>query len=82
MKGGGWLMGDARRLALMQRAANVFGLVGGLFYGLSFGLGGVAAAGIGLLADKIGIIEVFKICAWLPAFGLLTFLLPKSGRQS
>ncbi|TBT86535.1 iron-sulfur cluster-binding protein [Propioniciclava sinopodophylli] len=29
MKGGGWLMGDARRLALMQRAANVFGLVGG-----------------------------------------------------
>jgi FSR family fosmidomycin resistance protein-like MFS transporter len=58
------------------------GLVGGLFYGLSFGLGGVAAAGIGLLADKIGIIEVFKICAWLPAFGLLTFLLPKSGRQS
>ena len=58
------------------------GLVGGLFYGLSFGLGGVAAAGIGLLADKIGIIEVFKICAWLPAFGLLTFLLPKGGRQS
>ena len=58
------------------------GLVGGLFYGLSFGLGGVAAAGIGLLADKIGIIEVFKICAWLPAFGLLTFLLPKSGQQS
>lgn len=57
------------------------GLVGGLFYGLSFGLGGVAAAGIGLLADKIGIIEVFKICAWLPAFGLLTFLLPKGGRQ-
>ena len=55
---------------------------GGLFYGLSFGLGGVAAAGIGLLADKIGIIEVFRICAWLPAFGLLTFLLPKSGRQS
>ena len=37
---------------------------------------------MGLLADKIGIIEVFKICAWLPAFGLLTFLLPKSGRQS
>ncbi|WP_047574377.1 MFS transporter [Bosea sp. ANAM02] len=58
------------------------GLVGGLFYGLSFGLGGVAAAGIGLLADKIGIIEVFRICAWLPAFGLLTFLLPKGGRQS
>lgn len=56
------------------------GLVGGLFYGLSFGLGGVAAAGIGALADWIGIIAVFKLCAWLPALGLLTFLLPKSGR--
>lgn len=56
------------------------GLVGGLFYGLSFGLGGVAAAGIGALADWIGIIAVFKVCAWLPALGLLTFLLPKSAR--
>jgi FSR family fosmidomycin resistance protein-like MFS transporter len=53
------------------------GLVGGLFYGLSFGLGGVAAAGLGLLADRIGVIEMFRLCAWLPAFGLLTFLLPR-----
>ncbi|MGX5735078.1 MFS transporter [Bosea thiooxidans] len=61
-------------------APHRVGLVGGLFYGLSFGLGGVAAAGIGALADWIGIIAVFKLCAWLPALGLLTFLLPKSGR--
>jgi FSR family fosmidomycin resistance protein-like MFS transporter len=54
------------------------GLVGGLFYGLAFGLGGLAAIAIGLLADHIGIIAVFKICAWLPAVGLLTFLLPRS----
>ena len=53
------------------------GLVGGLFYGLSFGLGGLAAAGLGLLADRLGIVEVFRLCAWLPAIGLLTFLLPK-----
>jgi MFS transporter, FSR family, fosmidomycin resistance protein len=52
------------------------GLVGGLFYGLAFGLGGLSAAGLGLLADHIGIIQVFKLCAWLPALGLLTFLLP------
>ncbi|WP_349238561.1 MFS transporter [Bosea sp. F3-2] len=57
------------------------GLVGGLFYGLSFGLGGIAAAAIGALADQIGIIQVFKICAWLPAVGLLTFLLPKGKRH-
>ncbi len=53
------------------------GLVGGLFYGLAFGLGGLAAAAIGVFADQIGIIAVFKICAWLPALGLLTFLLPR-----
>ena len=52
------------------------GLVGGLFYGLSFGLGGLAAAALGLLADRLGIVEVFRLCAWLPAIGLLTFLLP------
>ncbi len=52
------------------------GLVGGLFYGLAFGLGGLAAAALGVVADHIGIISVFKLCAWLPALGLLTFLLP------
>ncbi len=52
------------------------GLVGGLFYGLAFGLGGLMAAALGLLADEIGIIGVFKLCSWLPALGLLTFLLP------
>jgi FSR family fosmidomycin resistance protein-like MFS transporter len=52
------------------------GLVGGLFYGLAFGLGGLAAAVLGVVADHIGIISVFKLCAWLPALGLLTFLLP------
>lgn len=54
------------------------GLVGGLFYGLAFGLGGLTAAGLGLLADQIGIVAVFKLCAWLPALGLLTFLLPRA----
>jgi len=54
------------------------GLVGGLFYGLAFGLGGLAAAGLGVLADHIGIIAVFKLVAWLPALGLLTFLLPRT----
>ena len=56
------------------------GLVGGLFYGLAFGLGGLAAAGLGLVADRIGIVGVFHLCAWLPAVGLLTFFLPRSSR--
>ena len=54
------------------------GLVGGLFYGLSFGLGGLMAAALGLLADQFGIVAVFKLCSWLPALGLLTFLLPRT----
>jgi MFS transporter, FSR family, fosmidomycin resistance protein len=54
------------------------GLVGGMFYGLAFGLGGLAAAALGLLADQVGIIAVFKLCSWLPSLGLLTFLLPRS----
>jgi FSR family fosmidomycin resistance protein-like MFS transporter len=60
---------------------NRVGLVGGLFYGLSFGLGGLMAAVLGLLADHIGIIAVFKLCAGLPALGLLTFLLPRTGLE-
>jgi FSR family fosmidomycin resistance protein-like MFS transporter len=54
------------------------GLVGGLFYGLAFGLGGISAAALGLVADAYGIVAMFKICAWLPALGLLTFFLPKT----
>jgi FSR family fosmidomycin resistance protein-like MFS transporter len=52
------------------------GLVGGLFYGLAFGLGGIAVGALGVVADQIGIIAVFKLCAGLPALGLLSFLLP------
>jgi MFS transporter, FSR family, fosmidomycin resistance protein len=54
------------------------GVVGGLFYGLSFGLGGLAAAGLGIVADKIGIMPMFKLCAWLPALGLLAIFLPRA----
>jgi MFS transporter, FSR family, fosmidomycin resistance protein len=57
------------------------GLVGGLFYGLAFGLGGLAAAAVGALADHIGIIAMFKLCAWLPALGLLTFMLPRAASE-
>jgi FSR family fosmidomycin resistance protein-like MFS transporter len=54
------------------------GLVGGLFYGLAFGLGGLSAAVLGVFADWWGIIAVFKMVAWVPALGLLTFLLPRT----
>jgi FSR family fosmidomycin resistance protein-like MFS transporter len=53
------------------------GLIGGLFYGLSFGLGGLAAAFLGEVADRIGIEAVYRICSFLPAIGLLAWFLPK-----
>jgi MFS transporter, FSR family, fosmidomycin resistance protein len=57
------------------------GLIGGLFYGLAFGLGGLAAAALGLMADRTDILTVFQLCAWLPAIGVLTFFLPRSARR-
>lgn len=52
------------------------GLIGGLFYGLNFGLAGIAAAILGGLADSIGIESVYWFCAFLPLAGLLTWFLP------
>lgn len=61
----------------MELAPNRIGLVGGLFYGLNFGLGGIAAAILGALADKTGIDNVYWLCSFLPLAGLLTWFLPK-----
>jgi FSR family fosmidomycin resistance protein-like MFS transporter len=52
------------------------GMVSGMFYGFSFGMGGIGAAAIGLLADRAGIEFTYHVCAFLPAIGLLTALLP------
>lgn len=52
------------------------GMVAGLFFGLAFGAGGIGAAALGVLADAQGIDFVFGLCAFLPALGILTVLLP------
>lgn len=52
------------------------GAVAGLFFGLSFGLGGVGAAVLGQVADWTSIGFVYHVCAFLPAIGLLTYFLP------
>lgn len=61
----------------MELTPNRIGLVGGLFYGLNFGLGGIAAAILGGLADSIGIESVYRICSFLPLAGLLAWFLPR-----
>jgi len=53
------------------------GLIGGLFYGLNFGLGGIAAALLGVLADSYGIEAVYQICSFLPLAGLMAWFLPR-----
>jgi FSR family fosmidomycin resistance protein-like MFS transporter len=52
------------------------GMVAGMFFGFAFGMGGIAAAVLGELADAKGIEFVYQICAFLPAIGLLTAFLP------
>lgn len=57
------------------------GLVSGLFYGLSFGFGGIGAAVLGEIADQTSIGYVYKLCSFLPLIGLLTVLLPNIRRR-
>jgi len=52
------------------------GMISGLFFGFAFGMAGIAAAVLGKLADRTGIEFVYQVCAFLPAIGLLTGLLP------
>jgi MFS transporter, FSR family, fosmidomycin resistance protein len=54
------------------------GMISGLFFGFAFGMGGIGAAVLGKLADMTSIVFVYKVCAYLPAIGLLTGLLPNS----
>jgi len=53
------------------------GMISGLFFGLAFGMGGIGAAVLGKLADMTSIVFVYHLCAYLPAIGLLTGLLPE-----
>ncbi len=64
-------------LYAMELLPGRVGLVGGFFYGLTFGLGGIAAAALGGLADQYGIETMYRVCAFLPAIGLLAWFLPR-----
>ena len=55
------------------------GMVSGLFFGLAFGMGGLGAGSLGVLADHTSVNFVFHLCAFLPAIGFLTWFLPKLG---
>jgi FSR family fosmidomycin resistance protein-like MFS transporter len=54
------------------------GTVSGLFFGFAFGMGGLGAAVLGLLADRTSIGFVYQAIAYLPLLGVVAALLPKT----
>ena len=54
------------------------GMIAGVFFGLMFGFGGIAAALLGYLADIHGIVWVYTLCSFLPLLGIFTILLPNT----
>jgi FSR family fosmidomycin resistance protein-like MFS transporter len=52
------------------------GSISGLFFGVAFGMGGIGAAALGVIADHTSIEFVYRICAYLPALGLMAVFLP------
>jgi MFS transporter, FSR family, fosmidomycin resistance protein len=52
------------------------GMVSGLFYGFAFGMAGLGSALLGILADHTSLDFVYKICSFLPIFGIVCLFLP------
>ena len=52
------------------------GMVAGMFFGFSFGLGGLGAAALGRIADASSIGTVYHVCSFLPLIGLMAAFLP------
>ena len=59
-----------------ELAPGKVGMISGLFFGFSFGMGGIGAAALGWMADQTSIETVYRVCAYLPAIGLLAAFLP------
>ena len=53
------------------------GMVSGLFFGFAFGMGGLGAAVLGLLADRTSIEHVYRVIAYLPLLGIAAAFLPR-----
>ncbi len=56
---------------------NHIGTVSGLFFGLSFGMGGLGSVILGSLIDITSVSWVIQLCSFLPLLGLLAVFLPK-----
>ncbi len=61
----------------LELAPSRTGMISGLFFGFSFGLGGIASAAFGAMADWVGIERLFEFSAFLPLMGAVALALPK-----
>lgn len=61
----------------LNAAPTHVGLISGVFFGVSFGMGGIATAIFGSAADAVGLRSVFIVISFLPLIGLAALLLPK-----
>jgi FSR family fosmidomycin resistance protein-like MFS transporter len=57
------------------------GTIAGLFFGLAFGIAGIAAAVLGKIVDNHGIEYVFRVCSVLPVLGIVAWLLPADKKR-
>lgn len=64
-----------------ELAPGRVGTVSGVFFGLAFGVGGIGAAGLGVIADRMGIDFVYEACSFLPLTGLLAVFLPNAAPE-
>lgn len=55
---------------------NRIGTVSGLFFGFAFGMGGLGAAVLGVMADHTGIFRVYQMISFLPLLGIVAAFLP------
>ena len=57
------------------------GTIAGLFFGLAFGIAGIAAAVLGKIVDIKGIEYVYHFCSFLPLLGITAWLLPSDKKK-
>lgn len=53
----------------------------GMFFGFAFGMGGLGAAALGLLAERTSIEYVYHATLYLPLLGVVAAFLPKTQRS-
>ena len=82
--GAGFMLSSAFPAILLysqELFPNKLGTVSGMFFGLSFGVAGIASAALGYFAASYGIEAIYRVCAFMPLLGFAALWLPGLGRR-